>query len=386
VIPTFEQELQARLQAVRRTITAPPPPLTHRPQPEAGAEEGEAEQPRTASSAAAEARAARESAVRACPLASVRGAGPGLVLGLSDGRKRTAGATARAAAATAARALPAPADEEADGPGLGQPPPPPPPPPPPALRPLAPDELVLRLTLFAHGRDSGSVELSCLASSSVESLRDELVRLGCPAEAAAAQFGARRQGAFLYVDGTFYVDQRAGAEGDLSEPLLRHAARAGGLVIVGEGAREAGTLPPAAHAAAGGGPSAAALREGLRSAPMAASPLASLRLRLGATYIFVHQGSCEHMLRFSDVRQPSAAERAAGAAAFPKCERRVARAHRRCTLCEATTASALVSGSPLTPESPCYLCQECFQRLHYSREGALLYPGIEVYDPSIYWT
>ena len=40
----------------------------------------------------------------------------------------------------------------------------------------------------------------------------------------------------------------------------------------------------------------------------------------------------------------------------------------------------MVYDSRLAPESPCFMCAECFQRLHYDAQGRLLFSDFEVYD------
>ncbi len=148
-------------------------------------------------------------------------------------------------------------------------------------------------------------------------------------------------------------------------PLREFAARVGPLDVVGEGALSleelagAGTAAAAAAAAASG-PSAPASTRELRAACMQDTTLASLALRVGKTYVYTHQGSCEHALRVRDVRRACAAD-ARGRDAYPLLTYATERPRKRCAICDSLLATKVVYGSRLAPESPCFFCDECFQ-------------------------
>lgn len=87
-----------------------------------------------------------------------------------------------------------------------------------------------------------------------------------------------------------------------------------------------------------------------------------LTFRVGATYVYTHQGDCEHALRVTDIRLATSAELAvAPGGAFPATTYKLPRQVRKCAICEMATAIKVVYNSRLAPESPCFFCQDCFQ-------------------------
>lgn len=157
-----------------------------------------------------------------------------------------------------------------------------------------------------------------------------------------------------------------------------------------------------------GGPLAVAQRQHFSTAKMEATRVGDLTLRVGATYVYTHQGDCEHALRCTDIRLATPHELET-ASSFPVTTYKLQRQQRKCAICEAAVAAKVVYNSRQAPETPCFFCQECFQvraclracvrgtakhrrrrtdaphplrtqRLHYSADGQLLFSDFEVYD------
>jgi snRNA-activating protein complex subunit 3 len=109
-----------------------------------------------------------------------------------------------------------------------------------------------------------------------------------------------------------------------------------------------------------GGPLAVAQRQHFSTGKMESTKIRDLTLRVGATYVYAHQGDCEHALRCTDIRLATAEELEA-APSFPVTTHKLQRQQRKCAICEAALAAKVVYDSRLAPETPCFFCQECFQ-------------------------
>ncbi|ELU01560.1 hypothetical protein CAPTEDRAFT_224102 [Capitella teleta] len=95
-----------------------------------------------------------------------------------------------------------------------------------------------------------------------------------------------------------------------------------------------------------------------------------LSVRIGEPYVYVHQGDCEHVISFSDIRILHRNE-CHDVLQYPiiiEDPRNITHSI-MCRVCSAHCASWLTYDSPLTPENPCFFCETCFRMLHYDSEG-----------------
>ena len=58
---------------------------------------------------------------------------------------------------------------------------------------------------------------------------------------------------------------------------------------------------------------------------------------------------------------------------------------RHCTVCAVFAATKVVHGDKLVPEDPSFLCNSCYDILHYDEHGKLLYADFEVYKYEYDW-
>ncbi|EFN60081.1 hypothetical protein CHLNCDRAFT_133386 [Chlorella variabilis] len=171
-------------------------------------------------------------------------------------------------------------------------------------------EAVLHVALHVpHAPHLVSEEWLVLESQPLTELRDRLFCVADKnAEAMEREENAKRAvgevplrisrpSAYFYVEGTFYNDLRQPDAADYSEPIRReHGIQApphplpnsGRVDVQTTGRQPAPGMVPAGHTAA----------------RMEASRFGDLWLRLGsgAANLYCHQGGCEHLLTFMDVR------------------------------------------------------------------------------------
>lgn len=277
-----------------------------------------------------------------------------------------------------------------------------PPPPLPALLPPAPlpiGSVLLRVSFFAHEQKAREFEVH--SDNTLLELRE---RLACITEVELAyqreQFEKRRgsgssaqeppappppplpsRAAAFCIEGQWFVDADEGddptaaARAWLAERRSGHrAAAAAHAAQVCGCTTGTGT---GTTASSGASPSRACL-DGTRHEadeddeptpprPMSEVRFGDLRLRLGAQYLFVHHGSCEHSIVFTRCALPQSVD---DGRTFPSLVFERFDKPPRCVVCNRETAEWEVHGDRLADVLPCRLCPSCHHQAHYTAEGA----------------
>ena len=106
-----------------------------------------------------------------------------------------------------------------------------------------------------------------------------------------------------------------------------------------------------------------------------------VNLGFGAGAVYCHQGSCEHLLTFQDVRllhpqdpPNQSAYPVTLSATRPELLRQL------CLTCSREVARLCVYGGSLNPQEPAFFCRACFRMLYYSAQGELLEPDLQVFE------
>lgn len=106
------------------------------------------------------------------------------------------------------------------------------------------------------------------------------------------------------------------------------------------------------------------------TADMAETRLSDLKLRLGYPYVYVHQGYCEHLVVFSDMRvlHPHDSQRMSDypmslKTSFP-CGKRV-----MCMLCHQSSVKWVTYKNESVPEDPFFFCDTCFRSYNYTSDN-----------------
>jgi len=224
-----------------------------------------------------------------------------------------------------------------------------------AIVPVSPDEIVLRISFFskkgAHDQDwlvLGSQKLTELRDE-FSCLRDELAR----SQAVMAQQRVLKSASFL-IENVFYNDMRCPENADLSAPIVAWADR------------KRAEMPATSMASA-------SILGPYERKDMAATTFAQLRVRVGASYAFLHQGDCEHRVVVTDIRLFSPGEDEADRRKYPRlvCQSRVSR--RKCAICNLFAATLVTYGDERAPSSPAFWCQRCYDGFHLDAAGNPLY-------------
>ncbi|PSS32839.1 SnRNA-activating protein complex subunit like [Actinidia chinensis var. chinensis] len=103
-----------------------------------------------------------------------------------------------------------------------------------------------------------------------------------------------------------------------------------------------------------------------------------LRFRLGAGYLYCHQGDCKHVIVVRDMRLIHP-EDVQNRATYPITTFQLKLRFRKCSVCKIYRAEKVTVDDKWAPMNPCYFCKNCYYMLHYAN-GALLYDEFSVYD------
>uniref|UniRef100_A0A915DQJ2 snRNA-activating protein complex subunit 3 n=1 Tax=Ditylenchus dipsaci TaxID=166011 RepID=A0A915DQJ2_9BILA len=137
---------------------------------------------------------------------------------------------------------------------------------------------------------------------------------------------------FIFVHDTFYVDKGPNTV-DITEPIRQFMDRKPG---------EFGSY---------------------KVEDIASARVIDLSLRLGQPYVYQHQGKCEHLLIFSDLRLLNAGDEQRDSE-YPI--RVYDNVHQvLCCTCNNTVAVFVVTESDRMPMCPAYMCYSCFRSFHY---------------------
>ncbi|XP_020868883.1 snRNA-activating protein complex subunit isoform X2 [Arabidopsis lyrata subsp. lyrata] len=105
-----------------------------------------------------------------------------------------------------------------------------------------------------------------------------------------------------------------------------------------------------------------------RTADMQSTRFCDIRFRVGANYLYCHQGDCKHTIVIRDMRL-SHPEDVQSRAAYPIMFRPKRRLQ-KCGVCKIKRASKVAVDDKWANENTCYFCDVCFELLH-SEEGPL---------------
>ncbi|KAJ9181672.1 hypothetical protein P3X46_009776 [Hevea brasiliensis] len=116
-----------------------------------------------------------------------------------------------------------------------------------------------------------------------------------------------------------------------------------------------------------------------RRVDMQKTRFCDLRFRLGAGYLYCHQGDCKHTIVIRDLRLIHP-EDVQNRAAYPIVIFQLKLRFQKCNVCNIFRATKVTVDDKWTPDNPCYFCNDCYYLLHYSENGSLLYSDFSTYD------
>ncbi|BBN00664.1 snRNA-activating protein complex subunit 3 [Marchantia polymorpha subsp. ruderalis] len=243
------------------------------------------------------------------------------------------------------------------------------------FQPMVDGEVLITIEIYdSIKRYLKAQEFVVIGSQPLTALKD---RIYCLTDTVAEKANINLPSSYFFIEDVFYNDMRHPKALDYSLPI-RNWVREQAEVI--EKWKALGGVD---------------LRKrrwlGLPSCPRAKNPptflhnrmedvcFADLECRIGAQFLYCHQGGCKHTMIIRDMRLAHP-EDVQNAAAYPVLRYVHKLRHRKCSICCIYQARKVTVGDKLAPESPCFFCENCYYLLHYSNDGSLLYNDFEVHD------
>ncbi|OQR94793.1 snRNA-activating protein complex subunit 3 [Achlya hypogyna] len=119
---------------------------------------------------------------------------------------------------------------------------------------------------------------------------------------------------------------------------------------------------------------------GFKSRPlsMATTRLGDLDLRFDVPYLFLHLGSCEHVLYFRNMRLLHDGDET-DIGEYPIRLHTSGRVHQKCLICHNHAAKHVTFDDPLALEDPMFYCESCYFMAHYNPNGQLIDANFRVF-------
>lgn len=100
---------------------------------------------------------------------------------------------------------------------------------------------------------------------------------------------------------------------------------------------------------------------------MEATCFSDLTIRLGLPYLYLHQGNCEHMIVFTDLRLLKPNVDSMNISDYPKIVQTSDRTATRCKICKVKTAKWIVRENKRLPDEFILFCDVCFYSFNYDQ-------------------
>ncbi|CAG2100113.1 unnamed protein product [Medioppia subpectinata] len=141
----------------------------------------------------------------------------------------------------------------------------------------------------------------------------------------------------FFINNTFYSDMRNQFNRDYSEPIIEWSRN-----------KERGIGP-------------------FKACLMESTKFSDLEIQLGYPYLYQHQGDCEHILVFSDIRLLKPGVDSMESIDYPKIVSTNRRSQVRCGMCNLNTAKWMTFHNQRLPQNPFFFCETCFYAFNYDK-------------------
>ncbi|XP_068607607.1 snRNA-activating protein complex subunit 3 [Brachionichthys hirsutus] len=96
-----------------------------------------------------------------------------------------------------------------------------------------------------------------------------------------------------------------------------------------------------------------------------------LTLKVGFPYLYCHQGDCEHIVIFTDIRLAHKND-CLDKKLYPLMTHKHRFTTQKCVVCHVFIGRWLTTNDRFAPSDPCLFCDKCFRMLHYDDKGKKL--------------
>lgn len=216
-------------------------------------------------------------------------------------------------------------------------------------------------------------EFLVLGRQFLTEMRDKIY---CITDEIMKKTGKNDPSGFFLVEDVFCNDFRHPSATDYSKPILDWLQDSRSEAVEKWESIASGELPQKQKALFGSkiGPQL----PHFKTIQMQKTRFCDLRFRLGAGYLYCHQGDCKHLVVIRDMRMIHP-EDVQNRAAYPLITFQPKLRFQKCSVCKIFKAVKVTVDDKWAAENPCYFCELCYYMLHYV-DGSLLYDDFSVYE------
>ncbi|KAJ4829668.1 hypothetical protein Tsubulata_034582 [Turnera subulata] len=235
-------------------------------------------------------------------------------------------------------------------------------------------EVVICLEIYHNIRKwVKTQEFLVLGRQNLAEIRDKIC---CLTDQVMQKAGQHDPSGYFLINDVFYNDLRHPSTRDYSEPIIDWlvnskdgALKKWDYILSGE---LQGELKDIAEKVPAELPR-------FRHVEMQKTRFCDLRFRLGAGYLYCHQGNCKHTMVVRDMRLIHPAD-IQNRTAYPLVTFQLKYRWEKCNVCRIYTATKVTVDDKWVPYNPCYFCNDCYYLLHHNEDGSLLYSDFSVFD------
>uniref|UniRef100_A0ACD5XEQ0 Uncharacterized protein n=1 Tax=Avena sativa TaxID=4498 RepID=A0ACD5XEQ0_AVESA len=240
--------------------------------------------------------------------------------------------------------------------------------------PIVYPEVILCVEIYEQRQSSvKSQEFLVLGSQLLTDLKDNIY---CSTNKLMEVNKQHNYSGYFLIEDTFYNDMRHYSAVDYSKPILDWLNDSSDEVAEKWDAISSGVLKKRQKD----------LLRGLnisnvpefKSAKMQSTYFSDPHFRLGAGYLYCHQGNCKHTFVIRDMRLIHS-EDTQNQLEYPLMTFQMQRRFQKCSVCQIYLATKMTVDDKWAPNNPCYFCKQCYYLLHYREDDSLLYHHT-VYD------
>lgn len=248
--------------------------------------------------------------------------------------------------------------------------------------PVQDSEVVLSIEIYHNFRKGVKLsnakkktqELLVLGGQNLSVLRD---KINCSTDQVMQKAGQHDPSGYFLIEDVFYTDLRDPSAIDLTRPILdwlqnskEEAQKKWEYIINGELQQKQKAIV---------GEASVSHLPRFASFEMHKIHFCDLGFRLGAGYLYCHQGNCTHTLVIRDMRLIHADD-VQNWAVYPIVTFQLKIRFQKCGVCKIFRATKVTVDDKWTPDNPCYFCDECFSLLHLAEDGSPSYTDFIEYD------
>ncbi|GAB2295654.1 hypothetical protein Dimus_029808 [Dionaea muscipula] len=237
-------------------------------------------------------------------------------------------------------------------------------------------EVVLCVEVYHWKRTTQKVqEIMVLGCQLLTELRDKIY---CLIDGVMEKAGNHDPSGYFLIEDVFYNDLRDPSAIDYSTPILDWLKNSPGKALEKWECVISGVAKQNNNKVVVSELTASRLPR-FKAVDMHKVRFCDLKFRLGAGYLYCHQGDCKHTIIIRDMRLIHP-EDVQNKAAYPLVSYRQKFILTKCSVCKLYKATKVTFDDKWAGENPCFFCDNCYFLLHYAEDGSLLYDQFSVYE------